>query len=353
MSLTTTLREMLQTLAAGERLGHDATRQAFELIMDGAADPVQVGALLGMIQALGISEAELSAAAAVMRERATPVTVPAGRVVIDTCGTGGDHGHTFNISTAAALVAAGAGRPHGVVVAKHGNRSVTSRSGSSEVLEQLGVRLDVSAACLTRCLDEAGLAFCFAPSHHPAMKHVVPVRKALGIRTIFNLLGPLANPAGARRQLLGVFAPDLVRPLAEVLRRLGAERAIVACGQSGTGGRLDEIATTGPTTIAELDRGEIREQALTPESLGLERVNLEALAADSPATSAAIIRAVLDGETGPPRQITCLNAAAALVVGGVAESLEAGLEAAGQAIDSGAAATALERLVAVSGEGGG
>jgi anthranilate phosphoribosyltransferase len=283
-----------------------------------------------------------------MRAKVAAVQVPDGLTVIDTCGTGGDAASTFNISTAAALVAAAAGRPHGVAVAKHGNRSVTSRSGSSQVLETLGVRLKVAPQTLTRCLDEAGLCFCFAPMHHPAMRHAVPIRQSLGVRTIFNVLGPLTNPAGARRQVMGVFAPELTETLATVLGELGSEDAMVVCGRLGEAGRLDELSTGGPTRVSRLRNGGVQTSEVDPASLGLAPPPPGALQVDGPEASAAVVREVLEGRPGPARDIVVLNAAAALVVAGLAADLSAGLERAGQAIDAGEARQALDRLVAIT-----
>ncbi|MDX1682759.1 MAG: anthranilate phosphoribosyltransferase, partial [Phycisphaeraceae bacterium] len=230
---TASLTDLLQRLSEGQAASHDDIVAAFQTVMAGEADPAQTGALLGMLAMKGVDRDQLTAAATVMRDNATRVEAPDHLTLVDTCGTGGDHAGTFNISTAAALVTAGAGREHDIAVAKHGNRSVTSNSGSSQVLEALGVTLTAPPAVLRRCLAEAGICFCFAPAHHPAMKHVVPVRKALGFRTLFNVVGPLTNPAGARRQMLGVFDPELTTLMAEVLKDLGAERAMVVHGAGG------------------------------------------------------------------------------------------------------------------------
>ncbi|MEM6749895.1 MAG: anthranilate phosphoribosyltransferase, partial [Planctomycetota bacterium] len=224
------MKDLLAQLVAGDPLGADQAMLAFSAIMSGDAEPAQTGALLALIQSRGPALDEIVGAARVMRAKSTKVAVPDGLTAVDTCGTGGDHAGTFNISTAAALVAAGAGRARGVCVAKHGNRAVTSKSGSSQVLETLGVKLMVKPEALPKCLSEAGLCFCFAPAHHPAMKHAAPVRAALGFRTIFNIVGPLTNPAGASRQVVGVFDPKLAGTVAEALMALGAERAMVVCG---------------------------------------------------------------------------------------------------------------------------
>ncbi len=343
------MHDVLRQLAEGQLLTTEQTVAAFEAIMTGRATPAQTGALLAMLQMRGPTVDEIVGAVQVMRDKVTPVVVPEGLTVVDTCGTGGDHCRTFNISTAAAIVAAGAARPHNVAIAKHGNRAVTSQSGSSQVLEALGVKLNVRGETLTRCLDEAGLCFCFAPLHHPAMKHAAPVRGELGFRTIFNLLGPLTNPAGARRQVIGVFQRELVDTIAQVLVRLGTEHAMVVHGRvedCPTG--LDEITTTGITDIATVRDGKIDRTELDCERLNLPRVQLEVLQVDSPQMSAEMIRYVLSGATGPARDIVCINAAAALVVADIVRELGPGLELAQRAIDNGDALRALETLVEVT-----
>lgn len=346
------MKHLLNHLLTHQPLSVDQTVEAFELIMTGQASPAQVGALLGMMQLRGVHVDELTGAARVMRSKAQAVPVPKGLRVIDTCGTGGDHAVTFNISTAAAIVAAGAGRPHGVAVAKHGNRSVTSNSGSSQVLAELGVKLDVSLDTLGKCLDQAGMCFCFAPAHHPAMKHAVPIRQELGIRTIFNLLGPLTNPAGASRQLLGVFAPQWTEPVARVLQQLGSDHAMVVCGQfptsEGKPGQLDELSTTGPSQVSHLRDGKISTYQLEPAKLGLRAGDAGQMRVDGPAASAAMIRDVLSGKASAARDIVCLNAGAALVVADVATDMAGGLKLAQEAIDSGAARQSLEKLVSLS-----
>jgi len=283
--------------------------------------------------------AELAGAARAMRRRAARVQ-PRGQAVLDTCGTGGDGGGTFNISTAAALVAAGAG----AAVAKHGNRSVSSRCGSADVLEALGVKLDAEPEVMEQCLNEQGVAFLFAPRYHGAMRHAMPVRKQLGVRTLFNLLGPLANPAGARCQVLGVYAPALTETFAHALRLLGARRAFVVHGHDG----LDEISVCAPTRVSELQDGTVRTYDLAPERFFGERAPAGALAGGDPAANAALLRALLDGEKGPRRNVVLLNAAAGLVAVGCAPDLEAGLALAAQAIDRGAARDKLDRLGAAS-----
>lgn len=331
----------------------DQAYAVFDLVMTGQSTASQTGALLAMIQQRGASVDEITGAARVMRERANRVDVPGGLTAIDLVGTGGDHARTFNISTAASLVSAAAARAHGVVVAKHGNKAVTSNSGSSQVLKTLGVQLMVKPETLSRCLDEAGICFCFAPAHHPAMKYAAPIRAELGFRTIFNILGPLTNPAGARRQVLGVYEPGLTMTLANVLMKLGCDHAMVVHGQlpGNTGrahGALDELSTCGPSQISHVKGDQIKTYEIDPAELGLPLSHPEALHADGPDQSADIIRNVLAGKHGPARDIVCLNAAAALVVSDIAEDLVDGLERAASAIDDGAARAALDKLVSIT-----
>ncbi len=344
------MKSILKQLIQGEVLSVEEATRAFELIMTGQSEPAQTAALLALIEARGAEIDEIIGAAVVMRGKVTAVTVPDGLTVIDTCGTGGDHSGTFNISTAAALVAAGAGQGRNTAVAKHGNRSVTSKSGSSQVLESLGVRLQVGGETLARCLDEAGICFCFAPSHHPAMKFAAPVRAALGFRTIFNVLGPLTNPAGARRQVIGVYSDKLTEPLAEVLLNLGTEQAMVVNGAivdagGRVSGRMDEIAVSGPTQISHLKGGQVNTFEFEPGEVDMARRSLVELQVDGPQASADVIRAVLGGETGPARDIVCLNAAAALMVADIASNMQEGVELAAEAIDNGAAKASLDTLV--------
>ena len=331
--------EAIRKLSRHEDLTVEESRAAMTEIMEGRASPVQMAAYLTALAMKGHTSDEITGAAMVMRKKATPIDA-GGRTVVDTCGTGGDHSGTFNISTAAALVTAGAG----VAVAKHGNRSNTSHSGSSDVLEAMGVNLNVTPEVVSRCIREAGIGFLFAPLLHGAMKHAVPVRKELGIRTIFNVLGPLTNPAGARRQVMGVFDAHLVGLIAQVLQNLGAEHALVVHGTDG----LDEITLTGATRVAEVRPEEIKLYELTPEQFGLQTNDMKHLVVDSAEASAKVIRSVLAGEKGPARDIVVLNSAAAIYVGGAAESIEAALPAAGESIDSGAAAKALARLIALT-----
>lgn len=348
------IKNVLYQLAHGQTLDETLATQVFEQVMTGQASEAQTAALLALIQARGPRPAEILGAARVMREKAIRVEAPEGLTIIDTCGTGGDQAGTFNISTAAAIVAAGAGRPKNVAVAKHGNRAMTSKSGSSQVLETLGVKLDVSGQTLTRCLDEAGMAFCYAPSHHPAMKYAGPVRQALGFRTIFNLVGPLTNPANASRQVMGIYDPAMLRPLAEVLKGLGTQRAMVVFGQlpDSAGGVVgfDELSTCGPSQVAELQDGDIWEYEIDPAPLGLPLALPHAFRADGPADSARIIAEVLDGKPGPAREIVALNAGAALVVADLAQDIQQGLQLAMQAMDDGSARNVLDTLVTLTHE---
>ncbi len=351
MSGASLARTALERWIAGEDLSRGEVEELFGRLMDGElSEPVKAG-LLVALRCKGESAAEIAGAAAAMRRRV--VRIPHDvEGVIDTCGTGGDGLGTFNISTAAALVAAAAGAP----VAKHGNRSVSSKSGSADVLEELGVAIETEPAGAARALREIGIAFLFAPRLHPAMRQVMPVRKALGVRTLFNVLGPLTNPAGARRQLLGVFDAGLVETLAHVLLDLGSERAMVVHGSDG----LDEITTTGLTRVAEVRAGEVALYELDPGDLGIERVEPSALAGGDPAFNAELMRRLAAGEEGPLADITALNAAAALYVAGRAEDLATGLALARRALASGAVASKLEQLrrfgasdVAGGGAGGG
>jgi anthranilate phosphoribosyltransferase len=334
------LREILLKLCRREDLTRAEAREAFHHIMSGEASDAQIGGLLVGLAAKGTSIEELVGAATVMREKSVPVecnSAAAGCVVLDTCGTGGDVKGTFNISTAAALVVAAAG----VMVVKHGNRSATSKSGSADVLETLGVKLELTPSQLNNCLRDAGICFAFARSHHPAMKFVAPARSSLGIPTIFNLLGPLTNPARARHQLLGVFAPELTDRLATVLKELGSERAWVVHADDG----LDELSTLGATRVSELKDGEVRTWHVDPKDLGLAYARLSDLQVNSVEESADVISRILIGEQGAPRDITVLNAAAALVVAGEAQDLREGLGRAESAIDTGEARKTLEKLV--------
>jgi len=336
-----TFSQILQTVLAGRSLGREETRWAFGRLMDGAWPESQIAGLLVALAAKGPSREELAGAAEAMRQRATPIDA-GGADVIDTCGTGGSGISTFNVSTAAALVAAGAGAK----VAKHGNRTNSRASGSADVLAALGVNLDASPAVVGRCLREAGVGFCFAVRLHPAMKHAAPVRKALGVRTIFNLLGPLTNPAGARRQLMGVFDAAYTELVAEVLGALGSVRAMVVHAEDG----LDEISTTAPTRISELRGGGVATSTIRPEDFGVARARMDDLLVKSAAESSDVIQGVLAGRRGPARDIVALNAAAALAVAERAATIGQALALAEASIDSGAAAAALEKLVRISNE---
>ena len=334
------LKPLLAEVAAGKRLSESEAEAAFDIIMSGNATPSQMGAFLMALRVRGESVDEITGAARIMRAKALRIDAPPG--TIDTVGTGGDGSGTFNISTATGLVVAGCGVP----VAKHGNRAFSSKSGAADVLSALGVNIDADMRVVRRCLWEIGFCFLMAPRHHSAMRHVGPTRVELGIRTIFNLLGPMSNPAGAPRQLVGVFAPEWVVPMAEVLGRLGAERAWVVHGSG-----IDEVTTTGVTNVAEFRDGKVRSFAVTPEEVGLSRVSLDALKGGDPALNAALMRELLGGAHGALRDIVLLNSAAALVVAGRAEDLRAGLRAAARSIDNGAARQVLDRLVAMTNEG--
>jgi anthranilate phosphoribosyltransferase len=337
------LREILLKLCRREDLTRAEAREAFLHIMSGQAGEAQIGGLLVGLAAKGTTVEELVGAAMVMREKVIPVGNDHPGVIIDTCGTGGDVRGTFNISTAAALIAAGAG----IKVVKHGNRSASSQSGSADVLEKLGVNIDPGSTTTAQCLKEANLCFAFARAHHPAMKHVAGVRTALGIPTIFNVLGPLTNPGRAKHQLLGVFAPELTDRLAEVLRELGSERAWVVHAEDG----LDELSTLGPTRVSELKEGQVHTWRLDPQSLGLPYARLSDLQVDDADDSARIIRSILAGDKGDARNIAVLNAGAAIHIAGEAWNLAEGVQSAQRAIDSGAAQKSLEALVRCSNAG--
>jgi len=337
---TPPLRDTLLKLCAREDLSRAEAREAFALVMSGQANDAQIAGLLVGLAAKGTTVDELTAAAEIMRQNVVPIECPPGGPVIDTCGTGGDVRGTFNISTAAAIIAAAAG----VRVVKHGNRSASGRAGSADVLEKLGLKLELSPAQLADCLRRCNICFAFARSHHPAMKHVAPARTALGIVTIFNMLGPLTNPARARHQLLGVFSPELPVKLAGVLRELGSVRAWVVHAEDG----LDELSTLGPTRIAELRDGEVHTWTLDPRTLGLQYARLSDLQVSNVDEAADAMKRILAGEKGPMRDIALLNAAAALVIAGAAGDLKEGLSAAASAIDSGKARATLDALIAAS-----
>ncbi|TDA64001.1 MAG: anthranilate phosphoribosyltransferase [Clostridia bacterium] len=333
------IQQAISQIVQGQALAEEEAQQVMSVIMEGQATPAQIGAFLAALRLKGETVAEITGFARAMRAKAVPMPVN-HRLVVDTCGTGGDSKGTFNISTAAAIVTAACGVP----VAKHGNRSVSSSCGSADVLEALGVNVLLTAEQATACLEEVGLTFLFAPSFHLAMKYAAAPRRELGIRTVFNLLGPLTNPAGARAQVLGVYDGRLTEVLALVLGRLGSEHVFVVHGEDG----LDEATVTGPTTVSELHGGGVRTFALHPEDVGLARWPEEALQGGPAEDNARIILALLQGEKGARRDIVLLNAALALVAAGQAPGIEEGVVMAAAAVDSGAAMQVLERLVTFS-----
>lgn len=336
--------DQLRKLHRGKHLTEDEVRIAFEQIMNGATNPIQLGAFLALMATRLPTVDELVGAAGAMRQFVVPVKAPPD--VIDTCGAGGAGSRIFNVSTTAALVAAACG----LIVAKHGNMAVTSRSGSADVLRELGVNIVAPVEIQERSLREVGIAFCYAPRHHPAMKHVAEARRAVGFPTIFNLMGPLTNPAAARRQLVGVPVPELVVLVAEALRRLGAERAMVVCGRDPASGLLCELSISGPTGMCLLDADEIKNVTLNPTDVGLEVTPSRDMEINTPAESAALIRRVLAGEKGPARDMVLMNAAAALWVGKAVKALPQGITRAAAAIDSGQAARVLEELRKITNE---
>jgi anthranilate phosphoribosyltransferase len=334
------LTRAIDAVASGEHLTADHASAALAEIMEGRGSDVETAAFLIALRAKGETVGELVGLARTMRGLAAEVDVDRGDLV-DTAGTGGGP-TTFNISTTAALIAAGAG----CAVAKHGNRSATSRSGSADVLEALGVRIELDPGQVAACIDDVGFGFMFAPRHHAAMRHVVPVRRELGVRTIFNFLGPLTNPAGAERQLLGVSDRRYQETIAEALVGLGCERALVVSAEDG----IDEIALSATTRVVEVADGRTEEWFVNPEELGFERAPIDSLAGGSPVENAAVTRGILDGEKGPPRDVAVLNAAAAILAAGAAGDLAEGVRKAQDAVDSGAARDVLQRLVSRTGE---
>jgi len=332
------LKPLLAKLATGATLTRAEAREAFNILMSGDATPSQAGAFLMGLRVRGETVEEIAGAVEAMRAKALVLDAPPG--TIDTCGTGGDAIGTFNISTGAALVAAACGVP----VAKHGNRAMSSKSGSADVLTALGVKIDADLALVREALWDAHIGFLMAPRHHGAMRHVAGTRVELGTRTIFNLLGPLSNPAGARRQLIGVFDAKWTEPLAQVLGRLGSERVWVVHGADG----MDELTTTGPSVVAELQDGHVTRFEVTPEQAGLARARTEDLKGGDPHANAGALLSLLGGAHGPYRDIVVLNAAAALVVAGRTNDLKTGAALAAQAIDSGRAMAVLERLIAIT-----
>lgn len=334
------IKAAIQAVIERRDLGRAEMRTVMQQIMTGQASPAQIGGLLIGLRMKGESVDEITAAAEVMRELATPVKV-SDPCLVDIVGTGGDGAGTFNISTAATFVVAAAGGK----VAKHGNRSVSSRSGSADVLEAAGVKIDLSAEQVAQCIEQIGLGFMFAPQHHGAMKHAIGPRREMGVRTIFNLLGPLTNPAGVRRHLIGVYHRDWIKPVAQVLKELGSEQALVVHSEDG----LDEISITAPTLVAELKSNAIHTYTLSPELMGLSRAaNLDDLVVQEPAHSLELVCGVLQNRAGPARDIVALNAGAAIYAAGLADSVKDGVARALEVIENGAARDKLDALIRLS-----
>lgn len=331
-------KSIIAKVATGATLTRDEATDAFDAMMSGDATPSQMGALLMGLRVRGETVDEITGAVTTMRAKMLPVTAPADAV--DIVGTGGDGSGSVNVSTCASFVVAGCG----VTVAKHGNRALSSKSGAADVLAALGVKIDITPEQVGRCVNEAGIGFMFAPTHHPAMKNVGPTRVELATRTIFNLLGPLSNPAGVKRQMIGVFSRQWVQPLAQVLKNLGSEAVWVVHGSDG----LDEITLSGTTAVAELKNGEITSFEISPEDAGLPRAPADALKGGDAQANAVALRAVLEGMPGPYRDVALLNAAATLVVAGKARDLKEGVALGTQSIDSGGAEARLKKLIAVS-----
>ncbi|MBT3627071.1 MAG: anthranilate phosphoribosyltransferase [Rhodospirillaceae bacterium] len=331
-------RGLLASVAEGNALTVEEAERAFDIMMGGEATPAQMGALLMGLRVRGETVDEITGGARAMRARALAMDAPAD--AIDTCGTGGDAKGTFNVSTGAAIVTAACG----VSVAKHGNRALSSKSGSADVLTALGVNIEADLELVREALWQAGIGFLMAPRHHGAMRHVAPTRVELGTRTIFNLLGPLSNPAGAKRQVIGVFDQAWAEPMAAVLRNLGSERVWVVHGSDG----IDELTITGPSTVVELNGSELRQFEVTPEDAGLARAKLDDIKGGDADANAKIMAAMLDGTPGPVRDIVLLNAAAALIVAGKVETLSDGVRTAGEAVDSGAARATLDKLIDIT-----
>ena len=339
--MSETFRGLIGKVATGAALSRDEAARAFDQMMSGEATPSQMGALLMALRVRGETVDEITGAVTTMRAKMLRVAAPPE--AIDVVGTGGDASGSFNISTCAALIVAGAGVP----VAKHGNRALSSRSGAADVLTALGVNIDLAPDKIAHCISEAGIGFMFAPAHHPAMKNVGSTRVELGTRTIFNLLGPLSNPAGVRRQMVGVFSRQWTEPLAQVLKNLGTDRAWVVHGSDG----LDEITTCGPTSVTALEDGKIRSFEIAPEDVGLARAKVEQLRGGDAAANAQAVEDVLEGKPSPFRDVALFNAAAALVVAGKAADLKQGLQLATKSLDSGEAEGRLDRLIVVSNDG--
>jgi anthranilate phosphoribosyltransferase len=339
--VTIEFKSFIAKVATGAALSRDEAASAFEQMMSGEATPSQMGALLMALRVRGETVDEITGAVSVMRAKMLRVHAPPN--AIDVVGTGGDASGSFNISTCAALIVAGAGVP----VAKHGNRALSSRSGAADVLTALGVNIDLAPERIGLCIREAGIGFMFAPAHHPAMKNVGATRVELGTRTIFNLLGPLSNPAAVRRQMIGVFSKHWTEPLAQVLKNLGAECVWVVHGSDG----LDEITTSGPTSVTALEAGAIRSFEICPEDVSLAKVKPELLRGGDAESNAKAVEDVLEGKKTPFRDVAIFNAAAALVVAGKAKDLKAGVDLAAHSIDSGEAEGRLDRLIAISNDG--
>lgn len=335
-----TPQEALQRTIEHREIFHDEMLHVMRLIMSGELSPVMTAALVTGLRVKKETIGEITAAAQVMREFSTKVNVADKKHLVDIVGTGGDGSHTFNISTCSMFVAAAAGAK----VSKHGGRSVSSKSGSADVLEALGLNINLSPEAIARCIEQVGIGFMFAPNHHPAMKNVAPVRKELGVRTIFNILGPLTNPAGAPNILMGVFHPDLVGIQVRALQRLGAEHALVVYGRDG----MDEVSLGAATMVGELKNGEITEYEIHPEDFGMTMASNRALKVDTPQESLALMRQVLDNQAGAPRDIVIINAGTALYAANVANSVQDGIAKARAAVESGAARAKLEQLVAVA-----
>ena len=339
--MTVEFKALIGKVATGATLHRDEAASAFEQMMSGDATPSQMGALLMGLRVRGETVDEITGAVTAMRAKMLRVEAPPD--AIDVVGTGGDASGTFNISTCAALIVAGAGVP----VAKHGNRALSSKSGAADVLAALGVNIDLAPQQIANCIREAGIGFMFAPTHHPAMKNVGPTRVEMGTRTIFNLLGPLSNPAGVKRQMVGVFSKQWTEPLAHVLKNLGTERAWVVHGSDG----LDEVTTSGPTSVTALEDGVVHSFEISPEQVGLRKVRPDALRGGDAAANARAVEDVLEGKDTALRDVALFNAAAALVVAGKAKDLKSGLALATHAVDSGEAEGRLDRLIVVSNDG--
>jgi anthranilate phosphoribosyltransferase len=335
-----TIQEAISRVVSGENLSGAEAEAVMNSIMEGEATPAQIAGLLVGLRMKGETPEEVTAFARVMRRKATKIETRRENLV-DTCGTGGDGTHTFNISTAAAFVVAGAEVP----VAKHGNRSVSSRCGSADVLKEMGVNIEAPVETVARCIDEIGIGFLYAPMLHKAMKHAIGPRRELGIRTVFNILGPLTNPAGATSQVLGVFSPHLTVLMAQTLANLGSRRAFVVHGDG-----MDEISLCGKTVVAEVNEGRIQSYLISPEDFGMQRTGMDEFVVSSPRESAEMILGVLRGERGPRRDIVLLNAAAGIMAGGKAESFNEAISFAEEAIDSGRALEKLTRLVELTNE---